>query len=146
MCPSHFFYVEPLITDRTIKPNRRCDENITKGALKIGVVTEGSWGPCTQWHHLQCAVFKVANAEEVEGFADLDDALQASTVVSAEGGSVLFCYTYIYVSRKRLARDAPPPLLVMTPLVRPQHRERPVPSLRRFLRTGAAVELCDVLL
>lgn len=42
------------------------------------MVTEGSWGPSTQWHHMQCTVFRVATAEEVEGFADLDDALQAS--------------------------------------------------------------------
>ncbi|CAN0011299.1 unnamed protein product, partial [Ectocarpus sp. 13 AM-2016] len=51
---------------------RRCDEKITKGALKIGVVTEGSWGPSTQWHHLMCTVFKVTTPEEVEGYGDLD--------------------------------------------------------------------------
>ncbi|CAN0543245.1 unnamed protein product [Ectocarpus sp. 8 AP-2014] len=55
---------------------RRCDEKITKGALKIGVVTEGSWGPSTQWHHLMCTVFKVTTPEEVEGYGDLDDAAQ----------------------------------------------------------------------
>ncbi|CAM9481009.1 unnamed protein product [Ascophyllum nodosum] len=54
---------------------RRCDDKISKGALKIGVVTEGSWGPSTQWHHLQCTVFRIKKAEEIEGFNDLDDAL-----------------------------------------------------------------------
>ena len=55
---------------------RRCDEKITKGALKVGVVTEGSWGPSTQWHHMQCTVFQVATPEEVEGYNDLEDAVQ----------------------------------------------------------------------
>lgn len=54
----------------------RCDEKITKGALKVGVVTEGSWGPSTQWHHMQCTVFQVATPEEVEGYNDLEDAVQ----------------------------------------------------------------------
>lgn len=56
----------------------RCDEKITKGAMKVGVVTEGSWGPSTQWHHLQCTVFQVQTAGEVEGYNDLEDALQVS--------------------------------------------------------------------
>ncbi|CAM9136543.1 unnamed protein product [Ectocarpus fasciculatus] len=67
---------------------RRCDEKITKGALKIGVVTEGSWGPSTQWHHLMCTVFKVTTPEEVEGYGDLDDAAQTlleQKVVKSQG-------------------------------------------------------------
>lgn len=59
----------------------RCDEKISKDALKVGMVTEGSWGPSTQWHHMQCTVFQIATAEEVEGFADLDDAIQASRLL-----------------------------------------------------------------
>lgn len=61
-----------------IPTKRRCDEKITKGAMKVGVVTEGSWGPSTQWHHLQCTVFQVQTAEEVEGYDDLEHALQVS--------------------------------------------------------------------
>lgn len=64
-------------------PYDRCDEKISKDALKVGVVTEGSWGPSTQWHHMQCTIFQVATAEEVEGFADLDDAVLASHVLLA---------------------------------------------------------------
>lgn len=61
----------------------RCDEKITKGALKVGVVTEGSWGPSTQWHHMQCTVFQVATPEEVEGYNDLDDAVQVREMSSS---------------------------------------------------------------
>lgn len=64
------------------------------------MVTEGSWGPSTQWHHMQCTIFQVKTAEEVEGFEDLDDAIQASmcgappsspttntiTITATEGG------------------------------------------------------------
>lgn len=59
----------------------RCDEKITKGALKIGVVTDGSWGPSTQWHHLQCTIFRIQRVEDVDGYDDLDDAYQVARVI-----------------------------------------------------------------
>lgn len=64
----------------------RCDEKITKGALKVGVVTEGSWGPSTQWHHMQCTVFQVATPEEVEGYDDLEDAVQVGARARLKAG------------------------------------------------------------
>lgn len=42
----------------------------------MGVVTEGSWGPSTQWHHLQCTIFKIQRVEDVAGYEELEDALQ----------------------------------------------------------------------
>lgn len=73
-----------MLTTYVNTHTRRCDEKITKGALKVGVVTEGSWGPSTQWHHLQCTVFTTANPAEVEGYDDLDDAVQVSSPRESE--------------------------------------------------------------
>lgn len=71
---SHFFYF------MTGGINLRCDEKITKEALKVGVVSEGTWGPSTQWHHLQCTIFQIDRAEDVMGFNDLEDALQVTNI------------------------------------------------------------------
>lgn len=74
MCNASFLETECSVV-LFIFLSRRCDEKISKGALKIGVVTEGTWGPSTQWHHLQCTVFRITRPEDIVGFSDLDDAL-----------------------------------------------------------------------
>ncbi|CAM9926846.1 unnamed protein product, partial [Choristocarpus tenellus] len=54
----------------------RCDEKISKDAVRIGMVVDGTWGPQTQWHHLGCTIFQVSTPQEVEGFDELEAAEQ----------------------------------------------------------------------
>lgn len=51
------------------------------------MVTEGSWGPSIQWHHLQCTIFKISCAEEVEGFQDLEHAIKVGMETSRVAAS-----------------------------------------------------------
>lgn len=55
---------------------------ITRSSLKVGVVTDGSWGPSTQWHHLNCTIFKTDKTSDVEGFDDLEEAAQVTLLAS----------------------------------------------------------------
>jgi DNA repair protein RAD16 len=54
---------------------KKCESKIAKGDIRVGVMMEGEWGMFTRWQHLNCTVFakRVSSAEEVSGYADLDE-------------------------------------------------------------------------
>lgn len=100
---------------------RKCDTKIAMDVVRVGVTTEGDWGPLTRWQHLHCTIFhsSITDASTLEGYASLPVSVQEEVDARVEQSKHEVDPDFVPLNEDDLVRtqwetpvDAPPTLLM----------------------------------
>ena len=100
---------------------RKCDTKIALNVVRVGVTTEGDWGPLTRWQHLHCTIFhsSITDATSLEGYASLPPSVQEEVDARVEQSQHEVDSDFVPLNEDDLVRtqwekpvDAPPTLLM----------------------------------